>query len=231
MQLSNLQSSVLASAFIVSLFWCIKSFELLFNVDLSWLGLSAGNWLDGLSIFTAPLVHASLEHLFNNTLPLLLLLTALFYGYPRSQWRVIALVWVLSGLGVLLFARGANHLGASGLTHGIFFFLLVVSLIRRDKTAILLMMIAFFLYGGMTMTIFPREEYISFEYHFFGAVAGALAALLWHKRDPVPIEPKYAWEQDGDSEDPVIGDAWKLDLDDPNDKQQGQSQNRDSHLH
>ncbi|WP_034474355.1 rhomboid family intramembrane serine protease [Aestuariibacter salexigens] len=207
----SLSRSVLFSLLMVSVLWVIKSSELMFHVDLSGLGLQPLVVSDLWSIFTAPIVHASLEHLFNNTLPLLLLLAFLHYGYPNSRWKVIGTVWVLSGIGVWLFAREANHLGASGINHGVFFFLFVVSLFRRDKSSIAIMMIAFFMYGGMTMTIFPREEHISFEYHFFGAVAGTLAALLWRHADPMPEVKRYDWErEEPDDDDPVIGDEWQL---------------------
>jgi membrane associated rhomboid family serine protease len=72
-------------------------------------------------------------------------------------------------------------------THGLFFFLFVASIFRRDKSSVAIMMIAFLLYGGMTMTIFPREEGISFEYHFFGALAGVIAAIIWRDSDPKPV--------------------------------------------
>ena len=205
----SLRASILITAFSVSLLWCIKSFEILFAVDLAILGLTPLS-LSGLhGIITAPLVHGSLEHLFNNTLPLLLLGSVLLYGYPKSRLRVLLLVWLVSGIGVWLFARQATHLGASGLSHGIFFYLFLVSIFRRDKSSIGIMMIAFFMYGGMTMTIFPREEGISFEYHFFGALAGAIGAVLWHRLDPKPIEKKYDWQEQPEQDDPVIGDEWR----------------------
>jgi hypothetical protein len=68
------------------------------------------------------------------------------------------------------------------------------------------MMIAFLMYGGMTMSIFPREETISFEFHFFGALAGAVAALIWKHLDPKPIEKKYEWE--GEDEQPEQDQDW-----------------------
>ena len=208
---SNLTSSILITAFFAGFLWCIKSYELMFHTDLSFLGVYPGKLTSLLGVFTAPLIHGSLEHLFNNTLPLLILGSVLLYGYPKTKWRVIALVWIVSGLGVWLFAREATHIGASGLTHGIFFYLFVNSIFRRDKSSIAIMMIAFFLYGGMTMTIFPREPGISFEYHFFGAVAGTLSALLWHKKDPKPKVKKYSWEVYPELDDPVIGDQWQTD--------------------
>lgn len=208
-KITSLKNSIILTVFLVSLFWCIKSFELMSNIDLSFLGVKPLELSGLLGILTAPLIHGSLEHIFNNTLPLLILGSVLIYGYPKSRWKVIALVWLLSGVGVWLFARPATHIGASGLTHGVFFFLFLVSILRRDKSSIAIMMIAFFMYGGMTMTIFPREEGISYEYHFFGALGGVISALLWHRSDPKPKEKRYQWQDTPELEDPLIGDDWK----------------------
>ncbi|MEP1446795.1 MAG: rhomboid family intramembrane serine protease [Paraglaciecola sp.] len=161
---------------------------------------------------TAPLIHGSLEHLFNNTFAILILTSFLYYGYPKSWWKVIGLVWVLSGIGVWLFAREASHIGASGLTHGMFFFMFVVSMFRRDKSSVAIMMIAFLLYGGMTMTIFPREEGISFEYHFFGALAGVIAALIWRNNDPKPQVERYEWEGQDDDSEIDQEEPWQVDI-------------------
>lgn len=205
----SLKHSILTSAFAVGFVWCIKSFELTFHTDLSWLGVYPLSLHGLLGILTAPLIHGSLEHIFNNTLPMLVLGSFLLFGYPKSRWRVLLTVWLLSGIGVWLFARESYHIGASGLTHGVFFYLLVVSIFRRDKRSVAIMMAAFFMYGGMTMTIFPREEGISFEYHLFGALAGTLSAILWHKLDPKPLRKTYDWEKQPDNDDPIIGDEWQ----------------------
>lgn len=207
----SLKRSIVLTIFAIAILWCIKSFELLFHIDLAWLGVYPLSAKGVLGILTAPLVHGSLEHLFNNTLPLLILGSILLYGYPKSRWRVVSLIWLLSGLGVWLFARDSYHIGASGLTHGIFFYLFVVSIFRRDKSSVAIMMVAFFMYGGMTMTIFPTEEGISFEYHLFGAIAGTLAALLWRKLDPKPLEKTYSWDNQKNEDDPIIGDDWQFD--------------------
>lgn len=206
----SLKNSLLITAFTVGIIWCVKSAEYIFHVDLAWLGVYPQTVKGLIGIITAPLIHGSLEHIFNNTLPMLILGTLLLYGYPKSRWRVLATVWVLSGVGVWIFARQSYHIGASGLTHGLFFYLLVVSIFRRDKRSVAIMMTAFFMYGGMTMSIFPREEGISFEYHFFGAVAGAISAIFWHSLDPKPVVKKYEWEKESDPDDPIIGDEWQI---------------------
>ena len=111
------------------------------------------------------------------------------------------LVYIGSGIGVWLFARHSYHFGASGLTHGMMFFIFTTGILRADRLSIALSMIVFFLFGGMVWTIFPQEPGISYESHFFGAVCGVLAAFLFRDRDPRPPEKKYSWEDEDDEDD------------------------------
>lgn len=203
-----LQHAILLCVLAVVGLWVIQSAGVLFHLPLDRLGIRPWDWTYLTGIVTAPLVHGSYEHLFNNTLPLIVLGSALLYGYPNSRWWVLAFAWLGSGIGVWLFGREAVHLGASGVSHGLFFFLFVVSVFRRDTRSVGLMMIAFFMYGGMVMTIFPRDPAISYEAHFFGAAGGVIAALLFWKWDPKPVIRPYAWEIT-DEDDPVIGDQWQ----------------------
>lgn len=216
----SLQSSIFYTSLFVLLVWAIKLLETSFQLDLGFLGVRPGE-LSGLTgVFTAPLVHGSMQHIYSNTLPLWLLGSVLLYGYPKTRWKALGIIWLVSGLGVWFFARESSHIGASGITHGIFFFLLLSSILRRDKQSIALMMIAFFMYGGMVLSIFPQQQHISFEYHFFGAVGGVLATLFLYRFEPTPEEPKYEWEQEPEDEteqqDPVIGDLWQQHQSDEN---------------
>lgn len=149
-------------------------------------------------ILTAPLVHASWQHVIANSLPLLILGTALRLGYPRSWVIAWVFIWIGSGLGVWLFARPVSHIGASGLTHGFMFFVFCAGVLRKDRASIALAMIVFFMYGGMALSILPQDSSISFEYHFFGALAGVIAAILLRSRDPLRKPPQYDWEQEDD---------------------------------
>lgn len=160
------------------------------------LAVYPSEWRGLIGILTAPLIHGSWSHIAANTLPLLLLGTILLYGYPRSRYYCLAIIWLLSGIGVWLFARPSFHFGASGLTHGLLFYLFIIGILRRDKRSVALLMIAFMMYGGMLMTIFPREPDISYESHFFGALAGVFAALLFRNWDPKPAIRHYSWEDD-----------------------------------
>src|SRR5215471_7658985 len=137
-----------------------------------------------IGILTAPFAHASFEHLMSNTLPLGLLSALMLYAYPRATRWALPLIWIASGFGVWLWGRPSVHVGISGITHGMMFFLFVLGLLRRDRLGVALALLVFFLYGGMLMTVLPREPGISFEYHAFGLFAGIAAAIALHKLDP-----------------------------------------------
>ncbi len=72
-------------------------------------------------------------HLFANTLPLFVLGTAIVYVYPKSACIAIPVILLGSGLGVWLFGRPSYHIGASGLAHGLMFFLFTIGVLRRDR--------------------------------------------------------------------------------------------------
>lgn len=181
---------------------------LLAGIWLVWLGAWAFGWhiddlgirprvLAGLvGILTAPLAHASFEHLMSNTLPFALLSTVLLYAFPRAARYALPLIWLGSGLGVWLWARPSVHVGASGITHGLMFFLFFMGLLRRDRLAVAIALVVFFLYGGMVMTVLPREPDISFEYHLFGALTGLAAAFAFRRFDPEPPRKRYSWEDE-----------------------------------
>lgn len=182
--------------------------SLLAGIWLVWLAIWLLGWpLDSLGvrpripagligILTAPLAHSSFEHLVSNTLPTGLMATLVLYAYPRAARLALPFIWLASGLGVWLFARDSVHVGASGITHGLMFFLFLIGLLRRDRLAIVTSLAVFFLYGGMVVSVLPMEEHVSFEYHLAGAVAGVLAAIALRRRDPPPPRKRYSWEDE-----------------------------------
>ncbi len=199
----------------VGLLWAIHLVTVLADLDLRYYGVvprSAEN-LGG--VLSAPLIHGSWQHLISNTPPLLFLGAMLFYAYPRSRFWAFAGIWLLSGMGVWLFARSSYHFGASGLTHGLFFYLFVAGIIRRDRQSAVLLMIAFYLYGGMIFTILPGKPDVSFESHLFGALAGGVLAYALRNMDPKAKAMYFLRAKDEkpdqalEDEDPLIGDQWR----------------------
>ena len=152
--------------------------------------------LQGLvGLFTAPLLHAGWEHVLSNAAAVLLLGTLAGSVYPRATIRSLPLLWLGSGLGAwLLGSADEHHLGASGVTHGLAFLVFVLGVLRRDRPAVAAGMIAFLLYGGMLVTVFPHEAGVSWQAHLGGAVAGVVAALLFRHADPTAPRRRYSWE-------------------------------------
>ncbi|MBX3712331.1 MAG: rhomboid family intramembrane serine protease [Lysobacter sp.] len=166
-------------------------------------------------ILTAPLLHGSLEHIAANAASLLLLGTLALAVYPKATVRALPLFWLSSGLGAwLLGDPGSHHLGASGLTHGLMFLVFSLGLLRRDRPSIAAAMIAFFLYGGMLLTVLPQEPGVSWQSHLGGAIGGVLAALLFRHADPLPPRKKYSWDFE---DDPPYADDEELELPKPDD--------------
>ena len=198
---NSIRDSITFAASFAALIIGLKLVESLLGLDLYQFGVYPRSQHGLIGILTAPLVHGSWLHVLANTLPTVFLGSLLIYGYPRSRLWALSGIWLLSGLGVWLFARSSYHLGASGITHGMFFYLFIGGFLRRDKRSAALLMLAFYLYGGMLLTIFPRDPSVSFESHLFGALAGSLCAFAFRHWDPKPARKRYSWEDEPDEGD------------------------------
>lgn len=204
----RLKRIALGVGLIIALLWCLHAVYTFFGWPAQRLGVRPGEITGLPGILTAPWVHGSWSHLALNTPALFLLLVISLYRYPRASRLALPAIYLLSGLGVWLFGRDSFHIGASGLTHGLMFFIFASGVIRRDRSAMALSMLVFFLYGGMIWGVFPLAPGISFEYHLFGALSGLLAAFALRRRDPVERR-RYSWELEEEEEvqeEPDSGD-------------------------
>ena len=190
---------VLSAAFAIVL-WLVKIFESVAGVDTVRYGVHPGKLSGLLGILTAPFIHSSPAHLISNTLPIVILGTSLLYGYPKSARIVIPVLFLGTGLGVWLFDREFYHIGASGLSFGMMFFVFTIGVLRWDRRAIGLAMVVFFLYGGMVWGVFPGDPQISYESHLSGAITGVALALLLRRLDPPPPAKRYSWEDEADEQ-------------------------------
>lgn len=135
---------------------------------------------DGLvGIALAPLLHFGFSHLVGNTVPVLVLgFLTLATGIARGL-AATAIIWVVGGLGVWLFAQPAsNHAGASVLVFGWIVLLVVRGFLNRHPTEILIGVAVFLLYSGVLLGVLPGQPGVSWQGHLFGAIGGFLAARL-----------------------------------------------------
>ncbi len=140
--------------------------------------------VDGLpGILFAPLLHLGWEHLLGNTVPLLVLGFLVLVSGVRLWAGVTAITWVVGGVGTWLVAPpNTIHLGASVLIFGWLVFLLLRGFVTGRVRQILLGVVILFLYGGILWGVLPGQPGISWQGHLFGAVGGAIAALLLSER-------------------------------------------------
>lgn len=191
--------------------WWIQLVQTVGGWDFSRLGIMPRKPFGLVGVICSPLLHASWEHLLSNTLPVLILGTALLYGYPRASRYVIPLVWLGGGLGVWLTARPAYYIGASGVVMGVIVFLLVAGALRRDRTSVAITFAVAFLYGTALVEIVPQGvPHIAYAAHAWGAAVGLVCAVVFYRLDPPPPRRPYSWESEPeDWEDPRIGDLWR----------------------
>ena len=194
------------SAFVVALsfsllLWLIKLLEFVGGLDFSRFGIYPRQ-LEGLpGILLAPFIHGSFAHLFANTAPIIVIGTMLLYAYPRSAKVVLPVVYLAGGSAVWLFARDAYHIGASGLTFGMLFFVFTVGALRWERRAIAISLIVFFLYGSAIWGVLPSTHDVSFESHLSGALIGIVLAFLLRHWDPGPPPKQYSWEREAETDD------------------------------
>lgn len=179
--------------------WIVHLLSLLFNENLSKLGLLPRNLVGLLGILTSPLIHADFSHLISNTIPLIILGWIIFSFYPRLSYLLFVFIYLLTGLLVWIFARQVFHIGASGVVYGLVSFLFFSGIFRKDNTSISLALVITFLYGGLVWGMIPGWKGISWESHLFGAIVGLTAAYLFRKIEPP--KKKYDWEDEPDDFD------------------------------
>jgi membrane associated rhomboid family serine protease len=195
----KLFQSLLFPAFFVIIIWLIKITEIVFDIDLVYLGLYPLKWRGLIGILTAPLIHADLRHLFDNSIPVFLLSLAIFYFYSPVAYKVFFLTWIITGILVWIGGRSSYHIGASGLIYGFASFLFFSGIIRNSINLLAISLLVVFIYGGLVWGIFPFDYKISWESHLFGALTGFFLALVY--RDYGPPPPKELSDDNNENEE------------------------------
>ena len=130
----------------------------------------------------APFIHADINHLIANTIPLVILGYLIIIRDKRNFLLVFVISALVSGLGIWLFAgEGTVHMGASGVVFGFMGYLLARSYFERSFISILFALVALLLYGGILAGILPGQPGVSWLGHLFGLAGGVLAAFAAHR--------------------------------------------------
>lgn len=172
-------------------------FGSMFDFNLVHLGILPREASGLIGIITSPFIHGDTAHVASNALPILFLGMAFVFFYKESYKGALAIIYLLSGTLVWLFARTSYHIGASSLIYGLASFIFFSGIFRRDIKSIALALMVVFLYGGLVWGVLPSQPGISWEGHLFGALSGLLAAYIYRRKDP---PKKYDWENEEDDD-------------------------------
>ncbi len=161
--------------------WSVYFTEIVFHLNLGFLGVWPREYFGLIGIITAPMIHGNSLHLLSNTIPLLFLGSTLFLFYQRIAGKVFFLCYIITGMLVWLFGRPTFHIGASGVIYGLAFFLIFFGFFRKDIRSLFISIVMVIFYGGLIYGILPNQAGISWESHLFGSLVGATAALYYGK--------------------------------------------------
>src|SRR5687768_3710989 len=167
------------------LMWATFYLESMINLPLIIFGIEPRTFIGLIGIFTAPLIHGDIFHLISNTIPLLFLGSVLFFFYERIGGAVFFRAYFWTNILVWLFARPANHIGASGVVYALAFFLIFFGFFRRDFISLFISTIILVLYGGIFYGVLPSDPRVSWESHFAGGLVGISSAITFSKEKKV----------------------------------------------
>lgn len=175
--------------------WLILMLDTTLGLGLAHFGLRPRHLNGLIGVFTAPLLHSGAEHLFSNSLPLVVSLTTLLYLYPRSAMRVIPIIWMGSGVLAWIIGRESLHFGASGFVYGMLAYVFISGILRLDMRSVAVSVMVWFLYGSMIWGVLPIRPNMSWELHLGGAILGVAMAIVFRRWDVTPVK-RYSWEDD-----------------------------------
>mgnify|MGYP001822736592 FL=1 len=191
----NFQLALKTALVMTGVLWAILIIDSAFDLGLARFGLRPRHLQGLLGIFTAPVLHGGFEHLFSNSLPLIVSLTTILYLYPRSAMRVIPVIWLGSGVLCWIIGRPSLHFGASGFVYGLLAYVFISGMLRLDMRSVAVSVMVWFLYGSMIWGVLPIRPNMSWELHLSGAILGVALAIVYRRWDVTPVK-RYAWEDD-----------------------------------
>lgn len=180
--------------FFVLFLWFVYWLEIRFGFDFDDNGILPRT-LSGLQgIIFSPFIHSNIEHLYNNSIPLIVLLAALFFFYRKEAIGIVVYGILLSGVITWLIGRENYHIGASSLIYVLVSFIFFKGIQTQYYRLVALSLTVVVLYGGMVWYVFPKiDETISWEGHLSGLIAGFVLTFLYKKAEFKKII-KYDWE-------------------------------------
>lgn len=195
----------------VFLIWFIYWIEIKFGFNFNKFGVFPREISGILGVFSSPFIHGDTNHLFNNSIPLFVLSTCLFYFYNKVAVKVLVYGGLLTGILTWIIARESYHIGASGIVYLLFSFVFFSGLIKKHYRLVSVSLITIFLYGSMIWYVLPIKEGMSWEGHLSGLITGVILSFLYRKSGIVKEKYEFSktefdkmFDENGNYVPPVI---------------------------
>jgi membrane associated rhomboid family serine protease len=188
-------TSVIVLPFLfVLLLWIVFWVDIRFHLNLEEFGIYPRT-LEGLrGVFFSPFIHGSLEHLYNNSIPLLILIAALRFFYREQTFSVLGYGILLTGFLTWIIGRDSYHIGASGLVYVLVSFIFFKGIRTQYYRLVTLSLLVILIYGSLVWYVFPNvKEGISWEGHLAGLITGFIFAIQM-KTPEYKKMIRYDWE-------------------------------------
>jgi membrane associated rhomboid family serine protease len=188
--------SVIALPFLsVLVLWIVFWAEIRFHLNLEAYGIYPRTVVGLRGILFSPFIHGSLEHLYNNSIPLLILIAALRFFYREQTYAVLGFGLLITGAITWVIGRESYHIGASGLVYLLVSFIFFKGMRTKYYRLVALSLVVIMVYGSLIWYIFPHvEEGISWEGHLAGLMTGFAFAITFKTPEYKKLI-RYEWEQ------------------------------------
>jgi len=157
--------------------WGVFFINLLIGKRLFFLGIIPRSPLGIPGIICAPFLHADFNHLFFNTIPLIVLSNFILVDGVNHFLVITTYITIMSGVLTWIFAKNGIHIGASSLITGYWAYLISNTYQKGTITAIILGFICVYYFIGIFYSLFPGKKGVSWEGHVFGFIAGIITSL------------------------------------------------------
>ena len=171
--------------------WMLYFFEIKFGYNFNKYGVYPREFKGLRGIFFTHFIHSNTSHLFNNSIPLFVLLLSIFMFYKEVALKVLAYGALLTGFLTWIIARESYHIGASGVVYLLFSFVFFSGILKKHFRLVALSLIVIFLYGSMIWYVLPIKDGMSWEGHLSGFVVGLVFAFLYKNKGIKKTEPYF----------------------------------------
>ncbi|WP_133139050.1 rhomboid family intramembrane serine protease [Legionella genomosp. 1] len=162
---------------ILLVLWSVFFINILLGKRLFYLGIFPRKVIGLPGIFCAPFLHANFNHLFFNSIPLIVLSNFLLINGLEYFLMVTVAITIISGFLIWAFAKPGLHIGASAVITGYWSLLISNIAEQGGLTAIILGIISLYYFAGIFLGVFPGKKGVSWEGHLFGLIAGIIVSF------------------------------------------------------